>query len=194
MKEIEELFQVFAAADYPDLVAALENISKITFYQKGEQLYGIGDIQSKVYLLLDGILWCYFIDEMRSDITDCFMSDRFMAANTADFFMDGNKIPSFVAMEALTDMKVLEIDAEPLFAMLQRYPQLARVYANCLQNALKFQNEINYKRLYLSGKDRYAWFCEKWPEVDRIASNHQIATFLGIRSEYLSRLRHPKKK
>lgn len=194
MKEIEELFQVFAAADYPDLAAALENISKITFYQKGEQLYGIGDIQSKVYLLLDGILWCYFIDEMRSDITDCFMSDRFMAANTADFFIDGSRIPSFVAMEALTDMRVLEIEVEPLFAMLQRYPQLARVYANCLQNALKFQNEINYKRLYLSGKDRYAWFRERWPEVDRIASNHQIATFLGIRSEYLSRLRHPKKK
>ena len=132
MKEIEELFQVFAAADYPDLAAALENISKITFYQKGEQLYGIGDIQSKVYLLLDGILWCYFIDEMRSDITDCFMSDRFMAANTADFFIDGSRIPSFVAMEALTDMRVLEIELEPLFAMLQHYPQLARVYANCL--------------------------------------------------------------
>ena len=194
MKEIEELFQVFAAADYLDLAAALENISKIAFYQKGEKLYGIGDIQSKVYLLLDGILWCYFIDEVRSDITDCFMSDRFMAANTADFFIDGSRIPSFVAMEALTDMRVLEIEVEPLFAMLQRYPQLAMVYANCLQNALNFQNEINYKRLYLSGKERYEWFREKWPEVDRIASNHQIATFLGIRSEYLSRLRHPKKK
>ena len=114
--------------------------------------------------------------------------------NTADFFVEGNRVPSFVAMEALTDMRVLEIDADPLFSMLRRYPQLAGVYVNCLQNALNFQNEINYKRLYLPGKERYAWFREKWPEVDRIASNRQIATFLGIRSEYLSRLRHPKKK
>lgn len=154
MKEIEELLQIFGAAGHPDLAAALENISKITFYQKGEKLYGIGDIQSKVYLLLDGIIWCYFIDEVRSDITDCFMSDRFMAVNTADFFVEGNRVPSFVAMEALTDMRVLEIDADPLFSMLRRYPQLAGVYVNCLQNALNFQNEINYKRLYLPGKER----------------------------------------
>lgn len=50
MKEIEELLQIFGAAGHPDLAAALENISKITFYQKGEKLYGIGDIQSKVYI------------------------------------------------------------------------------------------------------------------------------------------------
>ena len=41
MKEIEELLQIFGAAGHPDLAAALENISKITFYQKGEKLYGI---------------------------------------------------------------------------------------------------------------------------------------------------------
>ena len=114
-----------------------------------------------MYLLLDGILRCYLIDDTRSDITDCFMADRFMAANSADFFIESNRVPSFVGMEALTDASVLEIDADPLFVVLQRYPQLARIYAHCLQNALNFQNEINYKRLYLSGKERYAWFREK---------------------------------
>lgn len=54
-------------------------------------------------------------------------------------------------------------------------------------------------RLIINGyifleKSVYAWFRENGLEVDRIASNRQIATFLGIRSEYLSRLRHPKKK
>ena len=47
MKEIEELLQIFGAAGHPDLAAALENISKITFYQKGEKLYEIGEVQSK---------------------------------------------------------------------------------------------------------------------------------------------------
>ena len=55
------------------------------------------------------------------------------------------------------------------------------------------QNEINKKRLYLSGSKRYEWFCEKWPEIDQLASNHQIATFLGMRSESLSRLRYQKR-
>ena len=110
MKEIEELFRVFNAVGHPDLVTALEHISKVTFYQKGEKLYEIGEVQSKVYLLLHGILRCYLIDDTRSDITDCFMADRFMAANSADFFIEGNRVSSFVGMEALTDASVLEID------------------------------------------------------------------------------------
>ena len=189
-----EIIEALVPLKDPALIAMLAHFAEIHHYKKGEHIYDVGDMQKKIYILWSGILRCYFIDELQTDITDCFMSDRFMAANTADFFVEGNRVPSFVAMEALTDMRVLEIDADPLFSMLRRYPQLAGVYVNCLQNALNFQNEINYKRLYLPGKERYAWFREKWPEVDRIASNRQIATFLGIRSEYLSRLRHPKKK
>ena len=189
-----EIIEALVPLKDPALIAMLAHFAEIHHYKKGEHIYDVGDMQKKIYILWSGILRCYFIDELQTDITDCFMSDRFMAVNTADFFVEGNRVPSFVAMEALTDMRVLEIDADPLFSMLRRYPQLAGVYVNCLQNALNFQNEINYKRLYLPGKERYAWFREKWPEVDRIASNRQIATFLGIRSEYLSRLRHPKKK
>ena len=143
---------------------------------------------------MDGILRCYMMDNTRAEITDCFMSGQWIAANSADFFLKGNETPSFVGAEALTEAKVLEISAKPLFDMLQQYPQLMKMYVWCLERALNFQNEINYKRLYLSGSKRYEWFCERWPEVDKIASNRQIASFLGIRSEYLRRLRHPKKK
>lgn len=194
MTAIEELLYSFIPTDNRELIEALGNISEVHTYKRKEHIYKIGDVQSKVYLLLDGILRCYVIDNTRTDLTDSFMTGRWMAINSVDFFIEGNKIPSFVGMEALTESNILEIEAEPLLEILKQWPDLTRLYAYCLQQALKFQNEINYKRLYLSGKERYQWFHERWPEVDKIASNRQIATFLGIRSEYLSRLRHPKKK
>ena len=191
---VEELLRSFVQTEDSEIITQLGSISEIHCYQKGERLYEIGDVQSKVYLLMDGILRCYMMDNTRAEITDCFMSGQWIAANSADFFLKGNETPSFVGTEALTEAKVLEISAKPLFEMLQQYPQLMKMYVWCLERALNFQNEINYKRLYLSGSKRYEWFCERWPEVDKIASNRQIASFLGIRSEYLSRLRHPKKK
>lgn len=194
MTAIEELLYSFIPTDNEKLIETLSSISEIHTYKRKEHLYKIGDTQEKVYLLLDGILRCYVIDNTRTDLTDCFMTDRWMAANSVDFLIEGQPIPSFVGMEALTEANVLEISVEPLLAFMKKCPKLAKLYAYCLQQALKFQNEINYKRLYLSGKERYQWFHERWPEVDKIASNRQIATFLGIRSEYLSRLRHPKKK
>ena len=64
-----------------------------------------------------------------------------------------------------------------LFDLMQQYPRMAKLYVRCLHQALEFQNEINIKRLYLPGNKRYEWFCKKWPEVDQIASNQQIASF-----------------
>ena len=89
---------------------------------------------------------------------------------------------------------VCEIPVKRIILMMQQYSEMAGLYIYCLHQSLEFQNEINNKRLYLPGSKCYEWFCKKWPEVDQIASNHQIATFLGIRSESLSRLRHQKRK
>ena len=48
---------------------------------------------------------------------------------------------------------------------------------------------INNRRMNLTAEERYQWFCEKWPEVETSASNKQIASFLRMRPESLSRLK-----
>ena len=43
--------------------------------------------------------------------------------------------------------------------------------------------------MYYSSDQRYHWFCEKWPQAVSLAGNRQIASFLRIRPESLSRLK-----
>ena len=140
--------------------------------------------------MLEGVLRCYFIDEIQTEITDCFLTERWMVANSSEIFVGGGNTPSVIGIEVLADSQILEIPVDQIRTLLQQYPKLARFYVGCLHQALTFNNEINKKRLYLPGSKRYQWFCKKWPEADKYASNHQIATFLGIRPESLSRLRH----
>ena len=169
------------------------SLSEIVHYKKGDCIYDIGDIQKKVYVLIEGMLRCYFIDESQTEMTDSFMTEKGMVANSVEIFV-GKETPSVVGVEVLNETTVLEIPVQAVFDLMQQYPRMAKLYVRCLHQALEFQNEINIKRLYLPGNKRYEWFCKKWPEVDRIASNQQIASFLGIRSESLSRLRHQKRK
>ena len=138
------------------------------------------------------MLRCYFIDESQTEMTDSFMTEKGMVANSVEIFV-GKETPSVVGVEVLNETTVLEIPVQAVFDLMQQYPRMAKLYVRCLHQALEFQNEINIKRLYLPGNKRYEWFCKKWPEVDQIASNQQIASFLGIRSESLSRLRHQKR-
>ena len=185
----KELIKDFMPFAQPQLIDTISGIAEIQHYQRGEHLYEIGDMQEKIYILLDGILRCYFIDEIQTEITDCFITDRWMAANSSDILSGGGSTPSVIGVEALTTSEVLEIPADRILFLLQKYPEMAKFFVYSLHQALTFQNEINKRRLYYPGNQRYEWFCEKWPEVDKVASNHQIATFLGIRSESLSRLR-----
>lgn len=189
-RELIEEFMPFAR---PQLVEVMSEISVIQHYRRGEHLYEIGDTQTKIYILLDGILRGYFIDEIQTEITDCFMTEQWMVANSSEVLLGGESTPSVIGVEVLADSKILEMPTDTILSLLQKYPELARFYVQSLHQALTFHNEINRKRLYLPGNERYEWFCEKWPKVEQAASNHQIATFLGIRSESLSRLRRQKR-
>ena len=189
-----EIIEALIPLKDPALISMLAYFAEIHHYKKNERIYDVGDMQTKIYLLWSGILRCYFIDELQTDITDCFMTERGLIANSPEVFYGRGETPSVVGVEALTDAMICEIPVQRVFMLMKQYPEMAGLYIHCLHQALDFQNEINNKRLYLSGSKCYEWFCEKWPEVDQIASNHQIATFLGIRSESLSRLRRQKKK
>ena len=66
---------------------------------------------------------------------------------------------------------------------------------DCLHQSLEFQNEINNKRLYLSGRKCYEWFCEKMAgsrSDSQQSSNSHISRYSFRKS--LSRLRHQKRK
>ena len=188
-----EVISAMLPLNSPELVKCLGSMAEIREYKRGEHIYDIGDVQKKIYFLMNGILRCYFIDELQTEITDSFMTECGMVANSPDIFL-GEEIPSVIGVEVLADAAICELPVENVLALMQKEPRLVKIYIHCLHQSLEFQNEINSKRLYLSGNKRYQWFCEKWPEVEKIAGNQQIASFLGMRSESLSRLRHQNRK
>ena len=178
--------------DEPEILNYICQFSEIRHYGKGEGIYGIGEVQTKIYMLLEGVVQFYFLDETQERITDSFFSGPWITVNTCEIYL-WEQTPSVAATETVTDCLIWEMPMGKVSQLMQLYPKMVRFYIEGLERALCLQNEINKKRLYLSGSKRYEWFCEKWPEIDQLASNHQIATFLGMRSESLSRLRYQKR-
>lgn len=92
----------------PELTGQLGSLSEIVHYKKGDCIYDIGDIQKKVYVLIEGMLRCYFIDESQTEMTDSFMTEKGMVANSVEIFV-GKETPSVVGVEVLNETTVLEI-------------------------------------------------------------------------------------
>ena len=125
----------------PELTGQLGSLSEIVHYKKGDCIYDIGDIQKKVYVLIEGMLRCYFIDESQTEMTDSFMTEKGMVANSVEIFV-GKETPSVIGVEVLNETTVLEIPVQAVFDLMQQYPRMAKLYVRCLHQALEFQNEI----------------------------------------------------
>ena len=139
---------------------------------------------TRLYILIRGLTCTFFCDEQNRQITTCFFSRRYDFLNIEAYDKKAS-----VSMKALTDT---EVDAVPIkagLAAIKELPTLAWEYASYLQKVMVYLCVVNNRRMYFPSDQRYHWFCEKWPEAVRLASNRQIATFLRIRPESLSRLK-----
>ena len=69
------------------------------------------------------------------------------------------------------------------------YPSIGQFYIKKMEAAFAtFQKRI-LENLTLSAKDRYLNFISMYPDIESNVKNYHIASFLGITTESLSRIR-----
>ena len=180
----EELTREFFHTRDERLIRKLSEISQVMSFKRGEDIYVIGEQYTYLYILIQGLTYTYFCDEQNRSITTCFFSRRYDFLNIEAYDKKAS-----VGMKALTDTEVYVVPINAALTAIKEMPALAWEYANYLQKAMVYLCVVNNRRMYFSSDQRYQWFCEKWPEAVSLASNRQIATFLRIRPESLSRLK-----
>lgn len=188
MVKTDLITKIFTVKDQEG-IQMLSNVAAIRHCAKDEIIYAIGDIQTNIYILLNGVVYSYFIDETQTAITDCFITECGYPVSTENF-----ELPSMFSTKALVETDLLELPIEAAMRLMQQYPEMVWEYVRLMQMAMTFHWYIAQKRIHYPANKKYEWFRENWPEVDKLASNYQIASFLGIRPESLSRLRQLAKK
>ena len=69
-------------------------------------------------------------------------------------------------------------------------PQFPIVYSRILEEILQQSKHRVENFLALDAKDRFKWLQQHRPDLLKRVSNKVIASYLGIREETLSRLKH----
>jgi CRP-like cAMP-binding protein len=100
-----------------------------------------------------------------------------------------NQVPSQYTIEAVEDTTLLSIRAELMEQLYAQVPALERLMRIKLQNAYNVFNERIVALNSHPAKQRYEDFAKRYPEYDRRVPQQYIASYLGMRPEYLSRLR-----
>lgn len=159
---------------------------KKIYLKKGDILLRTNETVKHQYYVLDGCLRTYFIDKTGREHTLQFaINDWWISDYTAYF----NSEKAILNIECIQNATLCEISKTDLDSLFKQIPQLETFFKKKLESAFSgFQKRI-LASLSQSAAQRYVSFISSYPNIEQSIKNYHIASYLGITTESLSRIR-----
>jgi CRP-like cAMP-binding protein len=165
----------------------IESVSVVKKLRKRQYLLQKGDIWPYHVFVCDGLLRCYRVDD-KGDEHIIFFSMKNWWAGDTESTISGN--PSNNNIEAIEDSVVLLIkDGD--FEMLKSKIPVFRDFINTLitKSLIAFQDRV-HSDISLTAEERYLHYIDKYPQIALRVPQHMLASYLGVSTETLSRIRN----
>ncbi len=97
--------------------------------------------------------------------------------------------PSGFFIEAIEPSDIIQIEQQDLYFLYLNIPKLDRIFKVIIENKfVELQNRV-LQNISSTAKQRYLYFLEQYPHLSNRLPNTQIASYLGITPEFLSKIR-----
>lgn len=176
--------------------------SRVPFTKDDESLlrphFTLRKIKRKAFFLHEGDLGfeqAYIVEgTMRVFYTDAKTQEHVLYFGFKDWWVGDlasfqNGEPSQLNVQALQDSWILAFNQEGIESVFKQIPSMERLFRIMAQRTLA----VLQKRLFLtvsaSAEERYLALIKKHPTIEQWVPQHQIASYLGILPESLSRIK-----
>lgn len=162
------------------------DITKYIYFKKGELIASVGQKNALEYFVTDGICKSFLTTHEGEDVTiSFFMSTSIISPSTTR----NEEGKSLINIRALTDVELVTINASEFEKLMVENLEIRDFGNSVLRNELmaKVQKEIALASL--KGKDRLSFLRKNYPNIENQIPHADIASYLGITTISLSRLR-----
>lgn len=154
--------------------------------KKGATLLKNGETVLHQYYVYNGCVRTYFMDRSGKEHTLQFAVNDWWISDYTGFFSSTKAIMNIEIIQDATLYKISRKDTEALFCEI---PRLETFFRKKMEGAFaSFQQRI-LASLATSAKERYVSFIGLYPQIEQRVKNYHIASYLGITTESLSRIR-----
>ncbi len=175
---------------------------EFTFSEKESQLLGrsfekihlpkhslllkAGQQVQEQYFVASGCIRTYYIDSSGKEHTVQFAITDWWISDYTAFFNSGIAVMNIECLQDAILFKMSKIDMETMFEAM---PRIESFFRKKMERAFAtFQKRI-ISNLALSAKERYINFITSYPNIEQNVKNYHIASYLGITTQSLSRIR-----
>jgi CRP-like cAMP-binding protein len=145
-----------------------------------------GEICRHSIFVIDGALKSYTLDKNRDEHVISFALSGWWIA---DMYSLINQKPGILRIESLAESELLLLSKQNQEQLYERIPKFERFFRIITENALVASQQRIINNLTLTAEERYVHFMEKYPYVLTCAPLHNIASYLGMTPEFLSKIR-----
>jgi CRP-like cAMP-binding protein len=154
--------------------------------RKRQYLLQAGDICRFETFVTRGLLRAYTVDDTGVERVAMFASEDWWISDLYSLLTD---TPSTMHIDALEDSELVCISKPDLDKIYAQVPKFERFMRIAFQNAFVAQQRRILASISQSAEERYLSFIEKYPALQQRIPQVQIASYLGIAPETLSRVR-----
>ena len=145
-----------------------------------------GDIGFEQAFIISGTMRVFYIDGKAQEHVLYFGFKDWWIGDLASFEL---RSPSQLNVQALEDTWLLAFTQDGIDEIFKHIPQMERLFRMMAQRTLA----VLQKRLFLtvsaSAEERYLALIERHPSIEQLVPQYQIASYLGILPESLSRMK-----
>jgi CRP-like cAMP-binding protein len=164
----------------------VRELFKSRLYRKKQYVLQENDVCNQFNFVVRGCLRMYKIDEKGSTHIIQFASENWWMVDIGSFHQ---KKSSDLSIDALEDTMVLQISYENLIKLYTSAPKFDRIFRVLIENSfVTLQNRL-LQNISSTAEERYLSFMETYSHLSNRLPQTQIASFLGITPEFLSKLR-----
>jgi CRP-like cAMP-binding protein len=167
-------------------IVKIENKFEKLVLKKKDVLLKDSDTVRYQYYISSGCLRSYFVDKSAKEHTVQFAIKDWWISDYTAFFTKSKAVMTIECLQNATVYQVSQKDIENLYVEI---PQIETFFRQKMELAFaSFQKRI-IGNLSQSTKEKYTSFINTYPNIEQSVKNYHIASYLGVTTETLSRIR-----
>ena len=158
---------------------------KLKMLKKKQFLLHEGDIQKQAAFVTAGCLRSYSIDKNGFEHVLQFAPPGWWIGDMRSYI---NQQPGILSIDAIDDSDILLVLKTDLDKLYLAVPKLERLFRILAENSLATYQHRLIDNLSLSAMERYNNFCRLYPSLIEYLPQKQIASYIGVTPEFLSKM------
>ncbi|MEM6800410.1 MAG: Crp/Fnr family transcriptional regulator [Bacteroidota bacterium] len=144
-----------------------------------------GHYAQKLYFIEKGIIRAFYHGDGK-EVSNWFYAEGYLCTSWYSFLKEEKSVEN---LQCIEDCHLYAITLQKYQALFKEFPEMERFGRIIAEEQLSFIDYMSRGYMFLSAKEKYDLLLSFFPDIELRVKLGQIASYLGISQETLSRIR-----